>query len=129
MFFSQFHSFLLILAATHQTAGYKLNFRRNERCTSEEVDVVVAGPNQGCLNKPPNALSATISSTGAIDDDFAITFFSGADCEPETAVWHSVDIISGETDYVCFTGRNEQDQPLQNGWSSYEIWDVRNSEL
>ncbi|KAK6834107.1 hypothetical protein PG987_008801 [Apiospora arundinis] len=116
MLFAQSRSSLITLAVAAglllgQTAAYKFTFYQGPGCRSGGAGNNVAGPGQGCMPKTGNAQSAIIQSTGAVDDNFAVTFYSSDNCDPASEVWHSTEIMSGEGDDVrnsiCFQGQDK----------------------
>ena len=119
--------FLLVVVASlllGQAVAFKFTFYSGPQCRSSQTGASIDGPSGGCKPKPGNSQSAIIKSTGAVDDDFSVTFFASNNCDPGTEVWRSYDIMSGDEtkDHTCFSGR---DGAKNLYWGSYEVWDLR----
>lgn len=101
-----------LVTALSQVSAYKITFYASEGCRSGAPVSWVGGPNEGCRQDYQDSYnSVLVKSTGDIDNNFMLVFFSSPDCNPDTEIWHG-----DENTDSCVNVPSYQ---------SFEIWDLR----
>ncbi|KXJ91838.1 hypothetical protein Micbo1qcDRAFT_174860 [Microdochium bolleyi] len=102
---------LIFSVALSQVAAYDITFWANKGCRSGAPVHWMGGPNQGCRQDWLGTYaSAMVKSTGSVDDNFMLVFFSSPDCNPDTIIWNGDENTGG-----CIEVNNAK---------SFEVWDL-----
>jgi hypothetical protein len=90
------------------SSAFYLSFYDEDNCAGEELGIWIRGPNQGCWTQFAGqdlgqASSVTVSSTGPIDDNTIVVFYSSTDCDLGNAVAAADNGCLGINDFAAIS--------------------------